>query len=88
LSVVPVDDAEFQSLLEQVRELHQLADELTRSPRLHEHVRARLTWSRDAPSVPQEQRDLADEVVEALALPRLSSSQARRLHNLFFSRHR
>jgi hypothetical protein len=84
---VPVDDGEFQSLLEQVRELHQLADELTASSsRLHENVRARLSWEPDPPALPPEQRELADEVVEALAKPRLSSWQARRLRGAFFGK--
>ena len=83
-----VDDQQFQSLLEQVRELHRLADELSREKvRFDAHVRARLSWDdRSAPPLPREQRDLADEVVEALSKPRLSSSQARQLHRVFFGR--
>jgi hypothetical protein len=84
--VVPVDDETFQSLLEQVRDLHRIADELTRSPRLHDHVRARLTWSRDVPPVPPEQRRLADEVVDVLGSRRLSATQSRKLHRAFFRR--
>jgi hypothetical protein len=85
---VSVDDQQFQSLLEQVRELHRLADELSREKvRFDAHVRARLSWDdRSAPPLPREQRDLADEVVEALSKPRLSSSQARQLHRVFFGR--
>jgi hypothetical protein len=83
-----LDEKRFESLHEQVRELHRLADELTRSPRLRQHVRARLYWSRDVPSVPADQVKLADEVVDALATPRLSSSQSRRLHRAFFDRAR
>jgi hypothetical protein len=83
---VTVDEVQFQSLLEQVRELHRLADELTSSStRLHENVRARLSW-RDPPELPPEQRKLADEVVEVLDEPRLSSHQARLLHQAFFGR--
>ena len=82
---MPIDDEQFQSLLEQVRELHHLADELTRSRRLHENVRARLTWT-DPPPLPGEQRKLADEVVETLTKPRLSSSQSRQLQRTFFGR--
>jgi hypothetical protein len=83
---VTVDDAEFQSLLEQVRELHRLADELSHSSTwLHANVRARLSW-RDAPPLPPAQEKLADEVVELLDKPRLSSSQARKLHRAFFGR--
>jgi hypothetical protein len=81
-----VDDEHFESLLEQVRDLHRRADELTRSPRLHEHIRARLSWSREVPSVPSDQRELADEAVDALASPRLSSVQSRRLRKTFFGR--
>jgi uncharacterized protein Yka (UPF0111/DUF47 family) len=81
-----VDDEQFESLLEQVRDLHRRADELTRSPRLHDHIRARLSWSREVPSVPSEQRELADEAVDALASPRLSSVQSRRLQKTFFGR--
>jgi hypothetical protein len=84
---VSIDDAKFQTLLEQVRELHRLADEVTReSTRLHANVRARMTWDRNPPSLPPEQRKLADEVVEALSNPRLSSSQSRALQRAFFRR--
>ena len=81
-----VDEEHFESLLEQVRDLHRRADELTRSPRLHDHIRARLSWSREVPSVPSDQRELADEAVDALASPRLSSVQSRRLQKTFFGR--
>jgi hypothetical protein len=81
---VPLDDSEFESLLDQVRELHRLADELTRSSRLREHVRARLEWSRDAPLLPVEQARIAEEAVEALETPRLSRSQSRQLYRAFF----
>jgi hypothetical protein len=85
---VPVDDEQFQSLLEQVREMHRLADEISREKvRFEAHVRARLSWDdRNAPSLPREQRDLADEVVEVLSKPRLSTSQSRQLHRAFFGR--
>jgi len=84
---VPVDDIQFQSLLEQVRELHRVADDLTReSTRIHANVRARLAWDRNPPSLPAGQRRLADEVVEILEKPRLSSSQSRRLQRAFFGR--
>jgi hypothetical protein len=80
-----VDEEHFESLLDQVRELHRLADKLTRSPRLNEHVRARLSWA-DPPTLPTEQRELADEVVEALSTPRLTPSQLHRLQRAFFGR--
>jgi hypothetical protein len=85
---VPVDDDQFQSLLEQVQELHRIADEISREKvRFDAHVRARLSWDdRNAPPLPREQRDLADEVVELLSKPRLSSSQSRQLHRVFFGR--
>ena len=84
---MPVDDREFQSLLEQVRDLHRLADELTpSSTRLQANVRARLNWDPDAPTLPPEERDVADEVVDVLAKPRLSSWQARQLRHTFFGK--
>ena len=84
---VAVDDVQFQSLLEQVRELHRLADEVTReSTRIHANVRARLVWDPKPPPLPQEQREIADEAVEILAKPKLSSSQSRQLHRAFFGR--
>jgi hypothetical protein len=82
--VVPVDGKEFQTLLEQVRELHQLADELTHSPRIHTNVRARLYCYPHPPSLPQEQRKLADEIVELITNRRLSSRQAGQLERAFF----
>ena len=85
---MPVDDDQFQSLLEQLQELHRIADEISREKvRFDAHVRARLSWDdRNAPPLPREQRDLADEVVELLSKPRLSSSQSRQLHRVFFGR--
>ena len=84
---MPIDDTEFEALLEQVRELHQLADELTHSSALiHANVRARLNWSHEAPPLPPDQSKVADEVVEALEKPRLSSSQARALQRAFFGK--
>jgi hypothetical protein len=85
-TVVPVDDDQFQSLLEQVRELHRLADEVTRErARIDANVRARLSWDdRSAPHLPPQQRKLADEVVEALSKSRLSSSQSKQLYKAFF----
>ena len=82
-----IDEEAFQSLLEQVRELHRLADEITlESNRLHANVRARLSWDRDAPPLPPEQRKIADEAVDALSTPRLSSAQSRLLQRAFFGR--
>jgi hypothetical protein len=84
---VPVDDQQFQSLLEQVRDLHRLADEVTReASRLRANVQARLSWEPDPPTLPPAQREIADEVVEILSKPRLSSSQARQLQRAFFGR--
>jgi hypothetical protein len=83
---VGVDEEVFQTLLEQVRELHRRTDELTRAkPRVHENIRARLSWN-DPPALPTEQRELADEVVRALDTPRLSSSQSRKLWRAYFDR--
>jgi hypothetical protein len=83
-----MDEGQFESLLEQVRELHRRTDEITREKvRFDEHVRARLRWDdRSAPPLPPGQRDLADEVVDVLSVPRLSSSQSRRLYRVFFGR--
>lgn len=79
-----VDDELFQTLLEQVQELHRRTDEITRSKAwVHENVRARLSWN-TPPSLPTEQRRLADEVVEALGTPRLSSRQSRQLWRAYF----
>ena len=85
---MPVNDGQFQSLLEQVQELHRLADEISREKvRFDEHVRARLSWDdANAPPLPAGQRDLADEVVDVLSKSRLSSSQSRKLHRVFFGR--
>jgi uncharacterized protein Yka (UPF0111/DUF47 family) len=83
---VTVEDRQFESLLDQVLDLHRRADELTKSPRLHDHVRARLAWSKDVPSLPQEQREVADEIVTALETRRLSPGQSRMLYHAFFGR--
>ena len=81
-----IDDEVFQTLLEQVRELHRRTDELTRSrSRVHENIRARLTWN-VPPSLPSEQRELADEVVDALSAPKLSTYQSRQLYKAYFGR--
>ena len=85
--VVPIDDAEFEALLEQVRDLHRLADELTHTSALIQaNVRARLNWSHEAPPLPPDQSKIADDVVEVLEKPRLSSSQARALQRAFFGK--
>jgi hypothetical protein len=82
-----IDEQKFESLLDQVRELHRIADELTREPvRLHDHVRALLRWDRSAPTLPTEQREIAERAAEALSTPRLTSGQSRRLHREFFGR--
>ena len=81
-----IDDEVFQTLLEQVRELHRRTDELTRSrSRVHENVRARLSWN-VPPGLPSEQRELADEVVDALSAPKLSTYQSRQLYKAYFGR--
>ena len=83
---MPENDEQFQSLLEQVRELHRLADEVTRErARIDANVRARLSWDdRNAPHLPPQQRQIADEVVDALSKSRLSSSQSKQLYKAFF----
>ena len=81
-----IDDEVFQTLLEQVRELHRRTDEITRSKwMVQENVRARLNWN-DPISLRPDERKLADEVVEALETPRLSSSQSRLLWRTYFDR--
>jgi hypothetical protein len=83
---VGVEDDVFQTLLEQVRELHRRTDEITRSKsKVHENIRARMSWN-DPPSLPPDQRELADEVVNALGNARLSSAQARHLWRAYFGR--
>jgi hypothetical protein len=83
---VGVEDDVFETLLAQVRELHRRTDEITRSKtRVHENIRARLSWN-DPPSLPPDQRELADEVVTALDTPSLSSAQARKLWHAYFDR--
>lgn len=67
-----------------MRDLHRRTDELTRSKtRVHENIRARLSWN-VAPSLPTDQRQIADEVVDALSQPRLSTSQSRQLYKAYF----
>jgi len=83
---VAIDDKVFQMLLEQVRELNRRTDEITRSrTRVHNNIRARLSWN-DPPSLPSEQREVADEVVEALATPRLSTMQSQKLWRAYFGK--
>ena len=85
---MPINDEQFESLLEQVRGLHRRADtQITQEPsRLRANVQARLNWERNPPPLPSAQREIADEVVEILAKPRLSSSQSRALQQAFFGR--
>ena len=52
---------------------------------MHENIRARLTWN-VPPSLPSEQRELADEVVDALSAPKLSTLQSRQLYKAYFGR--
>ena len=81
-----VDDEAFQTLLDQVRELHRRTDELTRSKtRVHDNIRARLSWN-EPPSLPSDQRQLADEVVDVLDNPRLSTVQSRQLWRTYFGK--
>ena len=80
-----MDNEPFETLIEQVRDLHRRTDELNRSKAqtVHANVRARLSWN-NPPSLPVDQRNLADEVVEMLSTPRLSSAQSRRLWRTYF----
>jgi hypothetical protein len=83
---VAIDDEVFQTLLEQVRELHRRTDEITSAKtRVHYNIRARLSWN-DPPSLPSAQRELADEVVEALATARLSTMQSKQLWRAYFGK--
>jgi hypothetical protein len=79
-----VDDEMFQALLDRVRSLHSRTGRLTRSTsRIHDNIRARLSWN-VAPTLPDDQRRLADEVVEMLGWPRLAPSQSRQLYDTYF----
>ena len=82
-----MDDKPFQTLIEQVRDLHRRTDELNHSKArgVHESIRAQLSWKTPA-SLPRDQRNLADEVVEALTTPRLSSAQSRQLWRAYFGK--
>ena len=81
-----VEDDVFETLLEQVRELHRRTDELTRSKwMIQENVRARLSWN-DPPSLRPDERKLADEAVNALDTPRLSAAQSRKLWRTYFGK--
>ena len=82
-----MDDEPFQTLLEQIQDLHRRTDELNRSKArsVHESIRAQLSWKSPS-SLPRDQRDLADEVVEALSTPRLSSVQSRQLWRAYFGK--
>ena len=61
LPPLAIDDEVFQTLLEQVREMHRRTDEITSSKtRMHDHIRARLSWN-DPPTLPSAQRDLAGD---------------------------
>jgi hypothetical protein len=82
-----MDDEPFQTLLEQIQDLHRRTDELNRSKArsVHESIRAQLSWKTPS-SLPRDQRDLADEVVEALSTPRLSSVQSRQLWRAYFGK--
>jgi hypothetical protein len=86
LIAVALEDQEFESLLEQVRDLHRLTDEATRErARIHANVRARLSWDdRSAPTLPDAQRKIADEAVEALSRRQLSPAQSLQLRGAFF----
>ena len=86
---MPIDDAQFQTLLERVRELHQQAHAVTHSrSRFDANVRARLYWYPDAPALPQDQREIADEIIGLLADRRLSSAQSGQLEHAFFGQGR
>ena len=80
-----MDDEPFQTLLEQVQDLHRRTDELNRSkarvcPREHPSA----TQLADSVEPSSRSEDLADEVVEALSTPRLSSVQSRQLWRAYF----
>jgi hypothetical protein len=80
------DEDVFQTLLEQVRDLHSRTGQLRRSKsRIHENIRARLSWN-VPPSLADEQLRLADEVVEVLGQARLSRMQSRKLYDTYFGR--
>ena len=82
-----MDSEPFQTLLEQVQDLHRRTDELNRSRArsVHDSIRAQLSW-KTPPSLPRDQRNLADDVVEALSTRRLSSAQSRQLWQAYFGK--
>ena len=84
---VRMESEPFQTLLQQVQVLHLRTDELNRSKArsVHESIRAQLSW-KTPPSLPRDQRDLADDVVEALSTPRLSAAQSRQLWQAYFGK--
>jgi hypothetical protein len=86
LRLVPIDEVLFRRMLERVCELRDLADHAHSRARVNAHVRARLNWSRQAPVLLPRQSELADEVVELLQKPRLSSYQSRELQRAFFGK--
>jgi len=45
MASMAIDEPQFDSLLEQVRDLHRIADELTRSPRLIARINSGITRS-------------------------------------------
>ena len=84
---MPIDDEQFESLLEQVRDLHRQADKITReTTRLQANVQARLSWQRDPPPLPSAQREIADAAIEILGERKLSSAQSLALQRAFFGR--
>jgi hypothetical protein len=82
-----MDDERFETLIEQIRDLHRRTDELSRPKvqSVHDSVRAQLDW-KTPPSLPKDQRNLAEEIVEALNTPRLSSAQSRRVWRTYFGK--
>ena len=84
---MPVDEEQFESLLEQVRDLHRQADKITReTTRLQANVQARLSWERDPPPLPAAQREIAEEAIEILGRRELSPAQSGALRRAFFGR--
>lgn len=80
-----IDDLHFQVMLKRAREFRRRIDELgsVSGPVIDANVRARLRWNPQPPQLPPGQRQLADEILDLLKNPQLSTGQARELAQAF-----
>ena len=80
-----VDEVGFQRMLGRVREFHQRVSELGLSTSgIDANIRVRLHSHPHPPALPPGQTKLANEIVELLEDPRLSSWQTQQLERAFF----